>query len=264
MSTARDALLAAACADPDDDTPRLAYADYLDERGEAEYATFVRRQVELARLPEWDEGRLRAEYLDRSAVNGDQWYGTKCYNIALPEGIRWEGGPFRRGFPAALSVRSIPNFVAHAAEIFRAAPVEELEVWGDSSTREPLDVQPLAECPWLGRIRRLELPLANLDRRGLDLLLASPHTTRLADLSLETSLGPDTSPAALFRSPLVGRLERLAVHVMEPHTDDTLAAILKSSGAHRLRHLRLTSGRYNGRPVFSTSGSSTPPRCSRT
>ena len=32
--TAEDALLAAVCADPDADTPRLVYADWLDDRGQ--------------------------------------------------------------------------------------------------------------------------------------------------------------------------------------------------------------------------------------
>ncbi len=35
---------------PDDDVPRMVFADYLDERGEAERAEFIRVQCELARL----------------------------------------------------------------------------------------------------------------------------------------------------------------------------------------------------------------------
>lgn len=51
MSPDGDALLAAIRADPDDDTVRLVYADWLDERGEAERAEFIRVQCELARHP---------------------------------------------------------------------------------------------------------------------------------------------------------------------------------------------------------------------
>lgn len=42
---------------PDDDAPRLVYADWLDERagpGDADYAAFIRCQIELARLPACD------------------------------------------------------------------------------------------------------------------------------------------------------------------------------------------------------------------
>ena len=44
------AFLAAICANPADDTPRLVYADWLDEHGQPERAEFVRVQCELARL----------------------------------------------------------------------------------------------------------------------------------------------------------------------------------------------------------------------
>jgi len=43
-----DSLLAAIRADPGNDTLRLAYADALEEDGQAEFAEFIRVQVELA------------------------------------------------------------------------------------------------------------------------------------------------------------------------------------------------------------------------
>jgi len=49
--TDRDALWAAVMAAPNDDAPRLVYADWLDEHGEADLAAFVRVQCELARIP---------------------------------------------------------------------------------------------------------------------------------------------------------------------------------------------------------------------
>src|SRR5438128_7999305 len=53
MLSDRDALLAAICANPDEDTPRLMFADWLDEHGGEAGATraeFIRLQCELARL----------------------------------------------------------------------------------------------------------------------------------------------------------------------------------------------------------------------
>jgi uncharacterized protein (TIGR02996 family) len=43
------ALLAAVLASPGDDTPRLVYADWLDEHGNPERAEFIRMQCELAK-----------------------------------------------------------------------------------------------------------------------------------------------------------------------------------------------------------------------
>ena len=50
--TDRDGFLAAIIAQPDDDVPRLVYADWLDEHGDPERAELIRVQCELERLPE--------------------------------------------------------------------------------------------------------------------------------------------------------------------------------------------------------------------
>ena len=54
-----DALLAAIAAHPDEDTPRLMYADWLDEHGQPVRAEFIRVQIELA----------RKEHLPRAVLN---------------------------------------------------------------------------------------------------------------------------------------------------------------------------------------------------
>lgn len=50
MNSDGDALLRAILMRPAEDTPRLAYADWLDEHGESERAEFIRVQVEFERL----------------------------------------------------------------------------------------------------------------------------------------------------------------------------------------------------------------------
>ena len=53
MLSDRDALLAAIRANPDEDTPRLMFADWLDEHGDDASRTraeFIRLQCEIARL----------------------------------------------------------------------------------------------------------------------------------------------------------------------------------------------------------------------
>src|SRR5688572_25329619 len=55
--TENEALLAAIVADPDDDLPRLAYADWLEENGneaDRDRAEFIRVQCQLALLPAGD------------------------------------------------------------------------------------------------------------------------------------------------------------------------------------------------------------------
>ena len=56
-----NAFLQAVLADPEDDAPRLIYADWLDEQGEGERAEFIRVQCALARMDEDDERRPELE-----------------------------------------------------------------------------------------------------------------------------------------------------------------------------------------------------------
>jgi uncharacterized protein (TIGR02996 family) len=63
------AFLAAICAEPDEDTPRLVAADFLEENGEPARAAFIRIQIalanletlELSRSPEADELREQTQ-----------------------------------------------------------------------------------------------------------------------------------------------------------------------------------------------------------
>ena len=46
---------------PDDDTPRLIFADWLDDHGEPDRAELIRLQVESAALPEGDPRAVSRE-----------------------------------------------------------------------------------------------------------------------------------------------------------------------------------------------------------
>ena len=87
MRDDEQAFLAEILAAPDDDTPRLIWADWLEEQGDPR-AEFIRVQCAAARLPAWDVRRreleLRAWQLWR--VHHPQWLA------ALPklEGARWK------------------------------------------------------------------------------------------------------------------------------------------------------------------------------
>src|SRR5262245_29492560 len=57
----RRALLAAILTEAEEDTPRLVFADWLDEHDEPERAAFIRLQCELVRLPANDPARAAVE-----------------------------------------------------------------------------------------------------------------------------------------------------------------------------------------------------------
>src|SRR5687768_14924073 len=98
------ALLAAVCDRPDDDTPRLVYADLLDDDGDAARAAFIRTQVELARTPEYHPLWAKCRHDPGGVIRG----GTMTHTLPkpLPDGFSWRDFHFRRGFPWLVRVLS--------------------------------------------------------------------------------------------------------------------------------------------------------------
>jgi uncharacterized protein (TIGR02996 family) len=66
--THEEAFLQAISEQPDDDAPRLIYADWLEEHGKAAFAQFIRVQCELARHPQEDE-----RWLELKIEEEDLW-----------------------------------------------------------------------------------------------------------------------------------------------------------------------------------------------
>jgi uncharacterized protein (TIGR02996 family) len=80
---------------PDDDVPRLVYADWLEEQGNPR-GQFMRIQCALARgdLEEDRRRQLERQEQELLAVHGQEWLGPTC----SPR-LFWR---FRRGFPVAM------------------------------------------------------------------------------------------------------------------------------------------------------------------
>jgi uncharacterized protein (TIGR02996 family) len=85
-----EGLLRAAFHNPDDDTPRLIFADWLEENGQADRAALIRYQCEQARYkPSATRYKELAKLITPLANN------LKRSLRPLPEGVELE---FRRGF----------------------------------------------------------------------------------------------------------------------------------------------------------------------
>ena len=81
-------LLKAVTDHPDDDAPRLAYADWCDRRGDPR-GRFIRVQIELANMVEnhedaqWREKRL--ESLDLLSLYENEWFSASHPFIIKPK-----------------------------------------------------------------------------------------------------------------------------------------------------------------------------------
>ena len=66
------AFLADICERPEDDAPRLVYADWLEEHGEPDRAEFIRTQCELAKAAEDDPRRVKLKDREKALLKEHQ------------------------------------------------------------------------------------------------------------------------------------------------------------------------------------------------
>jgi uncharacterized protein (TIGR02996 family) len=192
------AFLDAIVADIDDDSPRLIYADWLDEQGDSDRAEFIRVQVERARLPTWDAAQVRLRLREQELLeqHGERWLAE----LPAIRGVKWEG--FRRGIVAEVSFYSFEamRFSAHACRA--VAPIEAVTVHWPRRKEGKLAVRPIAELreltltgrPMPDEIARLAdspqlstlraLNVLGLEPEDLSRLVASPHLSGLRALRL--------------------------------------------------------------------------------
>src|SRR5215207_1095926 len=139
MHPADAAFLAAIRDRPDDDLPRLVYADYLDERGDPR-GEFIRLQCERPTLAADDPRRyeLLAREHELLRAHEDEWLGPLAAVVSNHE--------FRRGFIAGVLVMT-EAFVAHADSLFGWAPIQDVKLRGTTGWVKTLAAMP--QLQWL-------------------------------------------------------------------------------------------------------------------
>ena len=179
----RDALLTAVCTNPEDDTPRLVFADWLDEHDEVVRAEFIRLQIELEGLPDGKKKqKLQAREKTLLDKYGDAWSeslkpyfayyyrGTYAYHYAPPV-------VFRRGFVETIAM-DVNTFLDRGYEVFALAPIRGLRI------QDAQSLDNLAGCEDLLRLHALNLHGAVLseDGSGASGLFRSKYLANLTTL----------------------------------------------------------------------------------
>jgi len=152
----REAFLRATFADPDNDLPRLVFADWLDEHDESAWAELIRIQCEFRfpaerPRPEWEE--LFARERELTAV------------IPMFHQVGQEGVPYpERGFADASVLHCTADQLGDAAEFRRHA----------------LQLHP----EWYGCTRMKVAGGRIVGGKPIQTILTSPVTERVTDLDL--------------------------------------------------------------------------------
>ena len=189
MTPTGTALLAAILANPDEDTPRLVYADWLEENGEPERAEFIRVQCELEPIrgllsgPEWLACHLRRDWL--IGRERKLWHQMPTARVLVPNGFKLVAtvphqprfsfskngelpqieGEFTRGFVSHVTC-SWQDWRDHAATILAAHPVERVTLSSWPTLLHPDDRPNIAQALryyW----PRIEFELSSIMDSGL-------------------------------------------------------------------------------------------------
>jgi uncharacterized protein (TIGR02996 family) len=264
----RDAFIQALIEAPNDDTPRLIYADWLEEHGDSERAELIRVQVERARL-EMDGSASQAmfAFLQKTPYYGAlemDWDAIDpgvARRIALRErerelprghvrtwqdaevprrvGMLWQGWELERGFFAKGTVRNAQELARFAGEVFRQVPLRHLEL----SSFPPAQAALLNESGVLARLDSLTVAGARGEVvRALGDFPDAAHIRRLRCCVGDT----DAVARALADSPNWRGLRTLDLNFVSASAAEEL---FRASHLRGLTCLRLSGGRWRARTL---------------
>jgi uncharacterized protein (TIGR02996 family) len=204
--TPEDAFVTDILEHPDDDAPRLIFADWLEDHGgpgDAQRAEFIRIQCRRASLPPGpDEQRLRRRAEELLRAHWEQWVRPLAELVGKAHGEAWLHGPynpealykFRRGFVFVLDLPA-QRFLERGADILRWAPLRQVRLFGAGGVAPEL-----AACPhlrWLERIDFTDYFSDPIDASDMAALAGSVYLDRLRGLGLYRNNLGDMGLAAL-------------------------------------------------------------------
>ncbi len=237
MSAQAD-LLDAILADPADDGPRLAYADWLEANGHPAAAEFMRLEIERAQLP-YVPLTDHSRDLERRAA--------RLFRQHRPGWL----GPLHRPTSKLIAYSFSDRGLLHLMVSCTAASFLQKadDLLGGLVLPYALDLQPkrarplLAEllaCPYLTRVTRLRLDGEGLGKEGAKALAGCSGLRHLEHLWIFDDQLGDSGAAALAASPHLGRLGALVI-VRDTLTASALVKLLRSRRLRGLQWLWLGS-----------------------
>ena len=245
-SSEHDALRNAVLANPDDDLPRLVFADWLDENGDPDGARFIRSQIALAALPEWDP---QAVALRRTQL---EWDLSEAWQRDLPKlssdrGLYWvDQSLFRRGFAHFIRVPMLRSLQQELPELLNAAPIQRLGLY--AATLEHW--KEFVASPWLPLIREIDFEGIGTPVEAMREICAARGLTGIRALRFRSSTSAAMPEVLdrLLRSELGDRLETLelaqAFGSDASYFEDFFEAF--QVGGAQLKSLRLQSMGFGG------------------
>jgi uncharacterized protein (TIGR02996 family) len=271
--TEEAALLKAITANPDEDTPRLVFADWLDENKPDEKpstasspsarAEYIRTQCRLA-AGAFDDPDY-PELLEQERDLADWLHAHDPDSLPPLEGLfdfrtfgagQW--AEYRRGFPEVMAFHdygdlpeeTVERLVKALADVFPRTPARSIAL-EDAKAEE---IARLVESPVFGKLRGLYLDYLSEgeEHEAAAAIATSPHSAGLRRLYLDLPLDVDGC-RALAASKYLGNLESLILAYPSP-----ASGLKELAGARWFRNLRWLGFSNNIGDMFRVVGSLPP------
>lgn len=237
--TEREALYAAVCAQPDEDTPRLALADWLDEHGskaDAPRARFIRVQISMTQheeqSPAWRKLYAEERKLLTTLTRSRALIGAHLDKRVV--GGVW----YERGFLADVRVYA-KRFLAEADRFFADDPIQTVRFAKLTAKQGSVPPAVLFRTPHMAKVRKLDVSNAGLGTDGLCALADAPHAGGVRELILQENPVTAEGLSRLMDAPNWGALRALDFNRLAPRGDDIIAGLVARPGFRKVRALDL-------------------------
>jgi uncharacterized protein (TIGR02996 family) len=266
MPETQKALLAGICASPDELTPRLVYADWLEEHDQRERAEFIRLGCEAHQLDQEDTesqavaeffidcGTRAAEKVDWSGVDSEVGrrlaiharletlktaHGKKWQRDEVPKQwpLRWTH--FKRGFLDGAHETNLRKFLIDLPRILETIPVSHLSFGGGGATD---DAAAKLVAAWAGRLRCLEP--GDLNVNIVAAFGADPASESITRITTDFGCYPDGIAGAIANGPHF-RGVRVLHFETGPMAEDTARGLFRAPHLRRLEKIHLVPGDWS-------------------
>jgi uncharacterized protein (TIGR02996 family) len=216
--TPEDAFIEDIRENPDDDVPRLIFADWLEDNGDPDRADFIRTLIRRAGTLSEDGSALATHAAKLLQANWQRWAGPLG-------GLLGDGFPNRnwaltgfglesvrhfmpRGFVEEVEVTA-GQFVEVAPRLLRLHPVRHLRL--HQAADHAAALAGLPELRWVEKLNLVDPYRAPLDAGGMESLARSPHLGRLWSFTAPGNHLGDDGAAALAAAPWLGGVRSLSL-----------------------------------------------------
>ncbi len=247
--TTEESLLWSIRLSPDEDAPRLIYADWLEETGAPDRAEFLRVQIEEATLEFYSNyaKRLRKRANEILDKNRRKWLGS------VPGDVKLLKNPFERGLVTSVSELNVLKWAKHSRKLLKLFPALHRVKLSFGMTGKDEGLKVLEKCKELESITDLDLGWVHLGALGPNSkhvrhFVAFPQIVNCRRLELVSNWLLPEGMQVVAAAPTLRNLTYLGVG----HNfikDKGLEALASSQNFPELRSLNLAGNEFTAEGV---------------